>query len=144
MQFKADVVSLDLRESTSVGGRIGRELLNYGHPGARDRGLGAFPDASRRSRRARHDLRRPAVAPGARPSGRAVAVHRQLIGALGLPTSYQRAPFAELRELMGRDKKTRGQALRFVGLRNLSDPAMIVAPSEAILEECYAELGRDQ
>lgn len=145
VQFKADVVSLDLRESTSVGGRIGRELLNYGHT------LGHAIEAWEHFRM-RHG---EAVALGmifaAQLSRRvlglpdeAVAVHRQLISALGLPTSYQRAPFAELRELMGRDKKTRGQALRFVGLRNLSDPAMIVAPSEAILEECYAELGRDQ
>ncbi|WP_341728749.1 3-dehydroquinate synthase [Brooklawnia sp.] len=144
VQFKADVVSSDLREATSVGDRIGRELLNYGHT------LGHAIEAWEHYRM-RHG---EAVALGmifaAQLSRRllglsdeAVATHRELIGVLGLPTSYQRAPFGELRGLMGRDKKTRGRALRFVGLRNLSDPAMIVAPSERVLEECYAELGRD-
>ena len=32
-------------------------------------------------------------------------------------------------------------ALRFVGLRRFGEPMMIVAPSESILAECYAELG---
>ena len=31
IRVKADVVSADLREATSVGNRVGRELLNYGH-----------------------------------------------------------------------------------------------------------------
>ncbi|NLA28452.1 MAG: 3-dehydroquinate synthase [Propionibacterium sp.] len=144
VQFKADVVSKDLRETTSVGAAIGREVLNYGHT------LGHAIESWEH-----YELRHgEAVALGmvfaAHLSRRllglsdeAVDTHYELIAALGLPTSYRRAPFGELRELMARDKKTRGQALRFVGLRNLGDPAMIVAPSERVLEECYAQLGRD-
>ncbi|WIY83894.1 3-dehydroquinate synthase [Propionimicrobium sp. PCR01-08-3] len=144
VQFKADVVATDLRESTSVGSAIGRELLNYGHT------MGHAIEAWE-NYRLRHG---EAVALGmiyaAQLSRRllglsdeAVSHHRELIGSLGLATSYRRAPFAELRELMGRDKKTRGAALRFVGLRNLGDPAIIAAPSERVLEECYAELAHE-
>lgn len=144
VQFKADVVSADLRETTSVGTRIGRELLNYGHT------LGHAIETWEN-----YELRHgEAVGLGmifaANLSRRllglpdeAVATHHELISALGLPISYRRAPWDDLRALMGRDKKARGSTLRFVGLRNLADPAMIVAPSERILAECYSELGRD-
>ena len=71
----------------------------------------------------------------------AVADTRDHLEMLGLPTSYSRAPWDELRTLMARDKKTRGSALRFVGLRRFGEPMMIVAPSERVLAECYAELG---
>lgn len=144
VQFKADVVSGDLREATSVGDRIGRELLNYGH--TLGHAIETWED---------YDLRHgEAVGLGmifaAYLSRRllglpdeAVATHRDVIAKLGLPTGYKRAPWEELRTLMSRDKKTRGSTLRFVGLRNLADPVMIVAPSEQILAECYADLGRD-
>lgn len=142
VQFKADVVATDLREATSSAAEVGRELLNYGHTLAH--AIETWEN---------YELRHgEAVAIGMvfaallsrrllGLSDAAVAQHRVLIGALGLPTSYQRAPFAELRELMGRDKKTRGESLRFVGLRNLGDPAIITAPSESILAQCYTELG---
>lgn len=141
VQFKADVVASDLREATSVGSRIGRELLNYGHT------LGHAIEAHEQYR-IRHG---EAVALGmvfaALLSRRilglpdaAVDTHRRLLGALGLPTSYQGADWSDLRELMARDKKTRGSQLRFVGLRNLGEPQMIVAPGEDVLRACYAEL----
>ena len=144
VQFKADVVAADLREATSVGGRIGRELLNYGHT------LGHAIEAWEH-----FELRHgEAVALGmtfaALLSRRllglgdeAVATHRVLLTQLGLPTTYQRAPWEELRALMARDKKTRGEQLRFVGLRALAAPEMIVAPSELVLAQCYAELGTE-
>lgn len=144
VQFKADVVATDLREATTpAGGTLGRELLNYGHT------LGHAIEAWEHFR-LRHG---EAVALGmvfaAHLSRRllglsdtAVAVHRELLQAVGLPTSYRAAPWEELRTLMGRDKKTRGASLRFVGLRNLGDPEIIAAPSERVLAECYAELGR--
>lgn len=143
VQFKADVVSADLREATSVGSRIGRELLNYGHT------LGHAIESWEH-----YELRHgEAVALGmvfaAELSRRLlglsdaeVATHRRLIAALGLPTSYSDAPWDELRALMARDKKTRGASLRFVGLRGLGRPEMIVAPSERVLAECYTALGR--
>ncbi|GAA2184309.1 3-dehydroquinate synthase [Brooklawnia cerclae] len=145
VQFKADVVAGDLRETTTpVGGRLGRELLNYGHT------LGHAIEAWEH-----FELRHgEAVALGmmfaAHLSRRllglsddAVATHRELLEVLGLPTGYRAAPWEELRTLMGRDKKARGSSLRFVGLRNLGDPEIIAAPSERVLAECYAELGRD-
>ena len=141
VQFKADVVAGDLREATSTSEQIGRELLNYGHT------LGHAIEAWE-GFEMRHG---EAVALGmvfaAHLSRRllglsnaAVVTHLEMLTALGLPTSYSAAPWHELRELMARDKKTRGASLRFVGLRNLGDPAIIAAPSERILAECYAQM----
>lgn len=142
VQFKADVVSGDLREATSSTTQIGRELLNYGHT------LGHAIESWEN-----YELRHgEAVAIGmvfaALLSRRllglsddSVAQHRDLLAQLGLPTSYSAARWEDLRTLMARDKKTRGDRLRFVGLRRLGDPAIIEAPSETILAQCYDELG---
>lgn len=142
VQFKADVVATDLRESTSVGSQIGRELLNYGHT------LGHAIETWEEYRLRHGEAVSLGMVFAARLSRRllglsdaAVAQHIELLQALGLPTSYSAAPWADLRELMARDKKTRGATLRFIGLRNMGDPAMITAPSERILAQCYAELG---
>ncbi len=142
VQFKADVVAADLREATSVGTRIGRELLNYGH--TLGHAIEAWENYQLRHGEsvslgmvfAAHLSRRLLGLPDA-----AVADTRDHLEMLGLPTSYSRAPWDELRTLMARDKKTRGSALRFVGLRRFGEPMMIVAPSERVLAECYAELG---
>lgn len=142
VQFKADVVADDLRETTSVGDRIGRELLNFGH--TLGHAIEAWED---------YQLRHgEAVALGMVFAGylsrrllglsdAAVADLRDYLEMLGLPVSYAAAPWPRLRELMARDKKTRGSTLRFVGLRAFGDAAMIVAPSERILAECYVQLG---
>ena len=141
--FKAEVVSADLRESTSVADRIGRELLNYGHT------MGHAIESYEHFR-LRHG---EAVALGMvyvallaqqtlGLSDEDVETHISSLRMLGLPVSYSDAPFSALRELMARDKKTRGNTLRFVGLRALGQPEMIVGPDESVLADCYARLGR--
>lgn len=143
VQFKADVVSTDLREATSVGGQIGRELLNYGHT------MGHAIEAYEQYQLRHGEAISLGMVFAAHLSRRllglsdaAVATHIEMLQLLGLPTSYSAAGWDELRALMARDKKTRGNTLRFIGLRNLGDPAIIAAPSERVLAECYTELGR--
>ena len=143
VQFKADVVSTDLREATSVGGQIGRELLNYGHT------MGHAIEAHEQYQLRHGEAISLGMVFAAHLSRRllglsdaAVATHIEMLQLLGLPTSYSAAGWDELRALMARDKKTRGNTLRFIGLRNLGDPAIIAAPSERVLAECYTELGR--
>jgi len=142
VQVKADVVSEDLRERTSQsGGPIGREVLNYGHT------LGHAIEAHERYTW-RHG---EAVAVGtvfAAELARAVLglddatvdLHRRVLTALGLPTTYAGAAFDELRALMARDKKARGAHLRFVLLRGIGDPVIVADPPEDALRAAYAAI----
>ncbi|MDO4784432.1 MAG: 3-dehydroquinate synthase [Propionibacteriaceae bacterium] len=137
---KAKVVSADLRERTSSGTQIGREALNYGHT------LGHAIEAHEKYTW-RHG---PAIAVGmvwmAEVSARlcgldrgTVELHRELLAAVGLPTAY-RADWGALRALMSLDKKTRGAALRLVGLVAAGQPKIISGPPEDVLAEAYHQL----
>jgi 3-dehydroquinate synthase/shikimate kinase/3-dehydroquinate synthase len=120
---------------------VGRELLNYGHT------LGHAVEA-REHYTWRHGA---AVAVGmvyaaelarltvGTPDG-FVALHREVLGALGLPTGYHGAAFAELRGILARDKKARGAKLRFVLLRAQADPFVLVGPEESDLEAAYVRI----
>ncbi|MFT4165340.1 MAG: 3-dehydroquinate synthase [Microlunatus sp.] len=141
IQVKADVVSADLRESTSVGTKVGRELLNYGH---------TFGHAIEQHEqyRWRHGEAISAgmvfVAELARHAGlidSALAErHRAILASLRLPTSYRGGTFEALRGLMAVDKKSRGTTLRFVVLHGLAQPAILAGPAEELLEAAYAEI----
>lgn len=140
VRVKAEVVAQDLKE----GGL--REILNYGH---------TFGHAieCREEYRWRHG---DAVAVGmvfaaelARARGMlgdaAVEQHRRILRSAGLPVSYPagRGHFAELRETMGRDKKTRGGILRFVALEERSGESgfavtRIEGPEPEELEAAFA------
>ena len=137
---KAEVVSADLRESTSVGKEVGREVLNYGHT------LGHAIERHEGYRWRHGD----AVAVGmvyaaelaaglGRLDAATVARHRSVLAALGLPTSYT-GPWPDLRAAMNLDKKTRGSALRFVVLDYVADPGIAEAPGEDVLEAAFARL----
>ncbi|MDO4717245.1 MAG: 3-dehydroquinate synthase [Propionibacteriaceae bacterium] len=141
VSVKAKVVSADLRERTSTVGKIGREALNYGHT------LGHAIEAHENY----HWRHGPAIAVGmvwmAEVSARlcgldrdVVALHRHLLCAVGLPTSYDR-DWAPLRALMSLDKKARGSALRLVGLVSLGQPEIVLEPPEDILQDAYHQLG---
>ncbi|WP_245725676.1 3-dehydroquinate synthase [Propionibacterium cyclohexanicum] len=141
VQVKAAVVSADLRESTSVGDRVGREQLNYGHT------LGHAIEASEHFTRRHGECVALGMVFAAELSERLLGLdpavvgrHRRLLAAVGLATSYHGAPWQELRELMARDKKTRGTTLRFVGLRRPGQVAMIVDPPEDALADAFAAL----
>lgn len=138
IQVKADVVAADFREELGV--VLGREVLNYGHT------LGHAIERHERYRW-RHG---PAISVGmvyaaelSRLAGRladdAVERHRQVLSSVGLPTSYD-APFDRLLDAMRRDKKTRGETLRFVILSDVGHPEMLIGPDPALVAAAYAEV----
>lgn len=137
---KAAVVASDFREATSVGDKVGREALNYGHTlgHAIEKHFGftwrhgqAISVGMAWMARISHHLL------GLDRS--AVELHDDLIRGLGLPTGCP-ASFDELRPIMNLDKKARGTTLRLVGLTSLGATAMIEGPDEATLEQAYREL----
>jgi 3-dehydroquinate synthase len=138
---KARVVSADLKESTSQGSQVGRELLNYGHT------LGHAIEKLEHYRM-RHG---EAVAIGmvyvaelARLLGRVddelAERHRRVLASIGVPTSYRADAWPELRAAMSLDKKTRGSTLRFVILNGLASAEICAGPEEDVLAEAYARL----
>ena len=138
---KAEVVAADFTERTSIGDQVGREALNYGHT------LGHAIEA-REAFTMRHG---PAISIGmcfmAEVSRRLlglgddlVDMHRELLGGLGLPLSYDPGAWTELRALMSLDKKARGARLRLVGLSAQGRPAIIADPDEGALQAAYGAL----
>jgi len=140
VQVKADVVSEDFRETSATGAsrKIGREVLNYGH---------TFGHAIERNEayRWRHG---DAVAVGmvyvaelsnitGHLSNQAVAEHREILGLVGLPTSYEPGYWPELLAAMSVDKKARGSLLRFVILDKIGSPATLQGPPVEALRAAY-------
>jgi 3-dehydroquinate synthase len=139
---KAAVVGADLRERTSVGRDLGREILNYGHTlghaierhenftwrhgEAVSVGMTFVAELSRRLGRLDDDT---------------AARHARLLRAVGLPTTYPSDAWPALREAMNLDKKTRASALRFVILDGLAKAAILESPDEAELEAAFRSLG---
>jgi 3-dehydroquinate synthase len=135
---KAAVVGADFREALDV--QLGREVLNYGHT------LGHAIERNERYRW-RHG---PAISVGmvyvaelARLAGRlsddVVDLHREVLGAVGLPIAYD-GNFSALLEAMQRDKKTRGDTLRFVILSDVARPEMLIGPDPGLLAAAYAQV----
>ncbi|HEY5484275.1 MAG TPA: 3-dehydroquinate synthase, partial [Propionibacteriaceae bacterium] len=60
--------------------------------------------------------------------------------AVGLPVSYSRAPWSDLRATMSLDKKARGATLRFVLLDGLRHPVIVEGPDENVLADAYAAI----
>ena len=132
---KAAVVGVDLREAGL------REILNYGH---------TFGHAIEHVERYRwrHGA---AVAVGmvyaaelARLAGRlsddVVDRHRAVLTALGLPVTYRPDRWDALLAAMRRDKKTRGDLLRFVVLEDVGRPTRLEGPDPALLVSACAEV----
>jgi len=140
IKVKADVVSVDLKE-TGAGGGIGREMLNYGHT------LGHAIERAE-GYRWRHGQ---AVAVGmtfvaelAALQGRIDAAlvdrHRRVLTAVGLPTSYRADRWPTLRAAMSVDKKSRGDKLRLVVLDALAKPVIASDPDPEQLVEAYSRI----
>ena len=135
IKVKAEVVAADEKEAEL------REILNYGHTLAHAIEL-----------RERYQWRHgAAVSVGmvfaaelARSAGRlddaAVARHRDVLTALGLPVSYDADALPQLLEYMAGDKKTRSGVLRFVVLDGLAKPGRLEGPDPALLAAAYAEV----
>ena len=132
VRVKAHHVSADLREAGL------REFLNYGHTfGHAIEQLEHF--------RWRHGN---AVAVGMVYAAElssltghldrdTVDYTRSLLTSLGLPTSWNGAGFDEALALMHRDKKARGNTLRFVGLEQVGEPFHLNDPDSEAVEEAF-------
>ena len=142
IQVKADTVGADLHErTTTAGSAIGREALNYGHT------LGHAIERVERYKW-RHgaaiSIGMVFVAELARAAGRlddaTADRHRDVLTALGLPTSYRADAWPHLQDAMKLDKKTRADRLRFVILDGLAKPTILEAPDPSLLVAAYAEV----
>jgi 3-dehydroquinate synthase len=134
--LKARVVSADFKE----GGL--REILNYGHT------LGHAIEYAERYRW-RHGA---AVAVGmvfaaelSRLAGRlsdaAVDRHRSILSSLSLPIDYPVGRWQTLLAAMKRDKKTRGDVLRFIVLDDIGKPTVLTGPEEPLLFAAFQDVG---
>ena len=136
---KARVVTADLRETTSTGSTVGRELLNYGHTVGhaierRERFAWRHGDAISVGMVYAAELARLAGRLDTATAGR----HREVLSSVGLPTSYAADAFDDLLQIMALDKKTRGSTLRFVILNDLASAEILAAPEEHLLRAAYA------
>lgn len=135
VRFKADVVAGDLREQG------GREILNYGHT------LGHAIEKVESFQWRHGDAVSVGLVFAAELSAAAgrldpdvVARHRAVLSSLGLPTTYRRDAWPDLRDAMSIDKKARGATLRFVVLDGMATPGTLDGPDESLLERAYEEV----
>ncbi|MCK0115515.1 3-dehydroquinate synthase [Isoptericola sp. S6320L] len=138
VRVKARVVGEDLTEQGL------REILNYGHT------LGHAIELVERYQ-LRHGA---AVAVGmvfAAELGRlggklddaVVERHREILTAVGLPTTYRGDRWDQLLAAMRRDKKARGDLLRFVVLDDVGRPVRLEGPDPTVLAAAYAEISKE-
>lgn len=135
--IKAKVVSEDFRETGA------REFLNYGHT------LGhAIEHAERYKWRhgAAISIGMVFAAELAQLAGKldieAVDRHRKVFDLLGLPTQYEADKWSSLLETMQRDKKARGNNLRFIVLDSIAHPSILTAPAPDLLFAAYQEIAK--
>jgi len=135
ISVKAKVVSADLKETGQ------REILNYGHT------LGhAIELAERYSWRhgAAVSVGMMFAAELARSVGRLSDAdadrHRDILESLGLPITYRRDRWQALLDGMRRDKKSRGDLLRFVVLDGIGRPGILDVPDTSLLFAAYQEI----
>ncbi|WP_160665677.1 3-dehydroquinate synthase [Pseudarthrobacter sp. ATCC 49987] len=135
ISVKARVVSEDLKETGQ------REILNYGHT------LGhAIELAERYSWRhgAAVSVGMMFAAELARSVGRLSDAdadrHRTILESLGLPITYRRDRWQALLDGMRRDKKSRGDLLRFVVLDGVARPGILDVPDTSLLFAAYQEI----
>lgn len=133
---KARVVGHDFREAGE------REYLNYGHTVAH-----AIEYAERFKWRhgAAVGVGMMYAAELARLAGRlsddVVDRHRSILTSLGLPVTYPLGRWKTLISVMKRDKKARGDLLRFVILDGVAKPTILAGPDESLLFAAWQEVG---
>jgi 3-dehydroquinate synthase len=69
-----------------------------------------------------------------------VARHRRILESLTLPTTYPAGRWPMLLATMKRDKKARGDLLRFIVLDDIGRPTTISGPDESLLFSAYQEI----
>jgi 3-dehydroquinate synthase len=135
--IKARVVSEDFTEQGQ------REILNYGHT------LGHAIEHAERYQW-RHGA---AISVGmmfaaelsALTSSLPVEVvdrQRRVLTLLGLPTTYSASRWDTLLAAMRRDKKARGNMLRFITLSDIGKPVTVNVPDTSVLFAAYQELAQ--
>lgn len=133
--IKADVVSEDFKEAGN------REFLNYGHTLAhaiehRERytwrhgaavsiGMVFAAELSRMTKNL---------------SDSTVDRHRSILQSLSLPITYPQDAWEDLLATMKRDKKARGNMLRFVVLEKVGKPTILNVPDTSILFSAFQEI----
>lgn len=138
IQVKAEIVSEDAREADR------REHLNYGHTLAH-----AIELAERYQWRhgAAVSVGMVFAAELSRSLGRlddaTADRHHSLLTSLGLPTTYRDDRWNQLLEGIRRDKKNRGDTLRFVLLNGQGRPATVEIPDASILFTTYQEIAQE-
>jgi len=135
IRVKADVVTKDLTESSL------REILNYGHTFAH-----AVEQVEHYTWRhgAAVSVGMRFAAELGRLAGRTppalVERHTAVLASLGLPLTYPAGRWPDLLTAMRRDKKTRGDLLRFVVLEDVGRPVRLEGPDPALLTAAYARV----
>ncbi|AKV56060.1 3-dehydroquinate synthase [Bifidobacterium actinocoloniiforme DSM 22766] len=69
-----------------------------------------------------------------------VDLHRELLGRLGLKTAWSGGPWEKVLDAMRRDKKARGDRLRFVILEGVGRPVHLDDPPEQALREAFERI----
>ena len=69
--------------------------------------------------------------------------HRAILSSLGLPVHYRGDRWDQLLAAMRRDKKTRGDLLRFVVLDDVAKPVRLEGPDPTLLAAAYAEVSKE-
>ncbi len=138
VRVKARVVGEDLTEAGL------REILNYGHTLAH-----AIEQVERYAWRhgAAVAVGMMYVAELARLAGKlddaVVDRHRTILQSVGLPVTYRGDRWEQLLAVMRRDKKSRGDLLRFVVLDDVARPTRLEGPDPTLLAAAYAEISAD-
>jgi 3-dehydroquinate synthase len=133
--MKARVVTADLGESGP------REFLNYGH--TLGHAIERAEDYAIRHGEAVAIGMCFAAAVSRMAAGLDAATadrHREILAAVGLPTSYRRGSWPQLRATMAVDKKSRAGRLRLVVLEGLARPRILADPAAGLLERAFAEV----
>ena len=132
------MVSQDLKEASL------REILNYGHTLAH-----AIEQVERFAWRhgAAVSVGMVFAAELARLAGRlddeVVDRHRSILASVGLPLTYRGDRWEQLLAVMRRDKKSRGDLLRFVVLEDIGKVGRLEGPDPTLLAAAYAEISAD-
>ncbi len=142
IRVKIDVVVGDLKETGGADGHPGREVLNYGHTLAHAIERAEGYTVRHGDAVAIGCVYAAEVAAAAGVLDPAVASrHRDAFARVGLPTTYDGAPFEELLATMRVDKKSRGSVLRYVVLEDVARPRILEGPSEDDLRAAYVRIG---
>ncbi len=133
---KARVVREDLRDTGP------REILNYGHTFAHaieqvEHYTWRHGDAVSVGMVYAAELARFAGRLGADE----VARHRSVLTSVGLPVTYRSDRWEQLHAAMRRDKKSRGDLVRFVVLDGIARPSRLEGPDLSLLVAAYAAVG---